>query len=63
LKINAETQNGSKVKLKGKGFPIYKRENEFGDLLVTFNVKFPTNLSSEEKELFTKLSKLRNHGN
>ena len=63
LKINAETQNGSKVKLKGKGFPIYKRENEFGDLLVTFNVKIPTNLSSEEKELFTKLSKLRNHGN
>jgi curved DNA-binding protein len=63
LKINAENQNGSKVKLKGKGFPIYKRENEFGDLLVTFNVKIPTNLSSEEKELFTKLSKLRNHGN
>jgi curved DNA-binding protein len=63
LKINAETQNGSKVKLKGKGFPIYKRENEFGDLLVTFNVKIPANLSSEEKELFTKLSKLRNHGN
>jgi curved DNA-binding protein len=63
LKINAENQNGSKVKLKGKGFPIYKRENEFGDLLVTFNVKIPTNLSSEEKELFTKLSKLRHHGN
>ncbi len=63
LKINAETQNGSKVKLKGKGFPIYKREKEFGDLLVTFNVKIPTNLSAEEKELFTKLSKLRNHGN
>ncbi len=63
LKINAETQNGSKVKLKGKGFPVYKRENEFGDLLVTFNIKIPTNLSSEEKELFTKLSKLRNHGN
>jgi curved DNA-binding protein len=63
LKINAETQNCSKVKLKGKGFPIYKREKEFGDLLVTFNVKIPTNLSAEEKELFTKLSKLRNHGN
>ncbi len=63
LKINAETQNGSKVKLKGKGFPIYKRENEFGDLLVTFNIKIPTNLSIVEKELFTKLSKLRNHGN
>jgi curved DNA-binding protein len=51
LKINAENQNGSKVKLKGKGFPIYKRENEFGDLLVTFYVKIPTNLSSIKKAL------------
>lgn len=63
LKVAVETQNGTKVKLKGKGFPIYKREKEFGDLLVTFSVKIPTNLTAEEKDLFTKLSKLRNHGN
>lgn len=63
LKIKPETQNGTKVKLKGKGFPVYKKEGEYGDLVITFNVKIPTNLSEREKELFSELSKLRSHGN
>jgi curved DNA-binding protein len=57
LKIKPETQNGTKVKLKGKGFPVYKKEGEFGDLFVTFSIKIPTNLSEKQKELFTELSK------
>lgn len=61
IKVPAETQTGTKVKLKGKGFPIYKKENQFGDLYVTYNLKIPTQLSEKEKELFTELSKLRNH--
>jgi len=59
LKIKPETQSGTKVKLKGKGFPIYKKEGEFGDLFVTYNVELPTNLSDKEKELFNELAKLR----
>ncbi|HVD99854.1 MAG TPA: J domain-containing protein [Cytophagaceae bacterium] len=59
LKIPAETQNGTKVKLKGKGFPVYKKEGEFGDLYITYQIKVPTNLSAKEKELFTELSKLK----
>jgi curved DNA-binding protein len=59
LKVKPETQNGTKVKLKGKGFPIYKKEGQFGDLYITYEVKIPTNLSSKEKELFVELSKLR----
>ncbi|MES2589448.1 MAG: J domain-containing protein [Bacteroidota bacterium] len=59
LNIKAETQNGTKVKLKGKGFPIYKKEGEFGDLFITFQIKTPTNLTDKEKELFTELSNLR----
>jgi curved DNA-binding protein len=59
LKINHETQNGIKVKLKGKGFPIYKRENEFGDLYITYQIKLPTTLTPKEKELFMELKKLR----
>ena len=59
LKVKPETQNGSKVKLKGKGFPIYKKEKQYGDLLITFTVIIPKNLSDKEKELFTELSKLR----
>jgi len=57
LKVAPETQNGSKVKLKGKGFPVYKKEGLFGDFYVTYNVKIPTNLTDKQKELFTELSK------
>ena len=56
LKVKPETQNGTKVKLKGKGFPIYKKENEFGDLIVTYQVKIPTGLSEAQKEIFRKLA-------
>lgn len=57
LKVKPETQNGSKVKLKGKGFPVYKNDRQFGDLLVTWVIKIPTNLTKKQKELFTELSK------
>ena len=58
LKVKPETQNGTKVRLKGKGFPIYKKENSFGDLYVTYNIVIPTNLSEREKELFNELAKI-----
>ena len=57
LKVKSETQNGSKVKLKGKGFPVYKRDDQFGDLFITWSIKIPTNLTEKQKELFTQLSK------
>jgi curved DNA-binding protein len=60
LKITPETQSGTKVKLKGKGFPVYKKENEFGDLFITYQVKLPTNLTEKEIELFTALSNIKN---
>jgi curved DNA-binding protein len=58
LKVNPETQNGTKVRLKGKGFPVYKKENEFGDLIVTYNIKLPANLTEKQKELFRQLSNM-----
>jgi curved DNA-binding protein len=63
LKIAPETQSNTKVKLKGKGFPVYKKEGEFGDLYITYNVKLPTHLTEKEREIFTELSKLRTNGN
>jgi len=57
LKVAPETQNGSKVKLKGKGFPVYKKEGQFGDLYVTYEVKIPINLTDRQKTLFNELSK------
>lgn len=59
LKVKPETANGTKVRLKGKGFPIYKKEGEFGDLFVTYKIKIPTNLTAKEKELFQQLKDLR----
>jgi curved DNA-binding protein len=63
LKVKPETQNGAKIKLKGKGFPVYKKEGEFGDLVITFQIKIPTNLTDREKELFEQLSKLSHKNN
>lgn len=60
LTVKPGTQNGTKVKLKGKGFPIYKKEGEFGDLYITYQIEIPTNLSEKEKELFAELAKLKN---
>jgi len=57
LKVKHETQNGTKIRLKGKGFPVYKKEGEFGDLMITFQIKIPTNLTEKQKELFEQLSK------
>lgn len=59
LKITPETQNETKVKLKGKGFPVYKKEGEFGDLIITYHIKIPTHLSEKEMELFKELQKIR----
>jgi curved DNA-binding protein len=59
LKIKPGTQNGSRIKLKNKGFPVYKKKGEFGDLYITFQIKIPENLTEREKELFRELSKLR----
>jgi curved DNA-binding protein len=58
LKVKPETQNGTKVKLKDKGFPVYKKEGSFGDLYVTYNVKIPTNITEKQKALFTQLSEM-----
>jgi curved DNA-binding protein len=59
LKVPAGTQNGTKTRIKGKGFPVYKKEGQFGDLFLTYQVKLPENLSEKEIELFRQLAALR----
>jgi curved DNA-binding protein len=58
LKVKPETQNGTITRLKGKGFPVYKKEDESGDLYITYSIKIPTNLTARQKELFTELAKI-----
>lgn len=57
LKIAAGTQNGTKVRLKGKGFPVYKKDGQSGDLIITYAIRIPTDLNEEQKGLFEKLAK------
>ena len=57
LKVKPETQNGSKIKLKGKGFPVYKSKGEYGDLYITYMVQIPVDLTDRQRELFSELSK------
>ncbi|HET8574380.1 MAG TPA: J domain-containing protein [Edaphocola sp.] len=52
------TQNESRIRLKGKGFPIYKQDGKFGDLYIKWFVQLPVKLSDEEKSLFQKLRSL-----
>lgn len=55
IKIKPYTQNGSKIRLKGKGFPVYKKEGIFGDYYAEVNVKIPTQLTEEQLDLLNKV--------
>jgi curved DNA-binding protein len=59
LKVKQETQNNTKIRLKGKGMPAYKQDAVFGDLILTYNVETPTNLTVKEIELYRELQGLR----
>lgn len=58
LKIPPETQNGTKIRVKGKGFPVYKKEGQYGDLYVTYHIQIPVKLNDRQKELFKELAAL-----
>lgn len=58
LKVAPGTQNNTKVKLKGKGMPVYKKEGQHGDLYLTYNITLPTKLTDKQRELFEELAKL-----
>ena len=53
VKIPAGTQGGTKLRLRGKGMPVMRRDRH-GDLFVHTRVETPVNLSSEQRELLQK---------
>lgn len=59
VSIAPETENNKKVKLRGKGLPIYKQEGVHGDMYITYAVELPKHLSVKEKELFEQLRSIR----
>lgn len=59
IKIPAETQNGTVLRLKNKGFPNYGQTDKHGDLYIKILVNIPKGLSEKEKKLFHELAALR----
>jgi curved DNA-binding protein len=59
LKLPAETQNGRVFRLRGQGMPRLGAPRQHGDLFVTVQVRLPTNLRDEERDLFRRLHQLR----
>ncbi len=59
LKIPVETQNGKRIRLKGKGMPRLKKKDEKGDLYAEVKVVLPEKLSDNELKIFEKLAELR----
>lgn len=55
MKVQPGTQPGSKVRLKGKGFPVYKKDGQFGDLIVSYQVQIPVNLTEKQQQLFQEI--------
>jgi curved DNA-binding protein len=58
VKIAPLTQQNAKMRLKGKGLPIYKQE-QYGDLILTIQVSLPVKLSEVEKQLFEQLRQVK----
>ncbi|MDD3436323.1 MAG: molecular chaperone DnaJ [Candidatus Gastranaerophilales bacterium] len=55
VNIHAGSQNGDDVRLKGVGVPFLGKSSQRGDHIVIIEVKIPTNLTEEEKQLYKKL--------
>ena len=53
LKVKPETQNGTKVRLRGKGYQ--KPDGTYGDLIIHYNVQLPTHLSEHQRQLLREM--------
>ena len=54
------TQNGKTLRIRNKGYPLWKREGFFTDLLISVIIEIPTELTQKEYELFRKLKEIKN---
>ena len=57
MKVKPETQPGTKVRLRGKGYD--RGDGTFGDLVITYQVKLPTNLTDQQKQLLRQMQSTR----
>ena len=59
IKLKPETANGTRLRLRGKGFPVFRQPGEFGDLYLRLTLTLPQNLTDAEKALVQQLAVLR----
>lgn len=58
ININPGTQPDSKLRLRGKGFPRYRKTGEFGDLIVTIKTQLPK-FNDRQAELLKEIMALQ----
>ena len=58
LKIPSGTQPGQTFRLAGRGMPLLKAPDTYGDFLVRIKVKVPKNLTQHQRELYQELARL-----
>jgi curved DNA-binding protein len=59
LRVPAETQPGSELRLKGQGMPVYGDTGTRGDLYVAIDIRLPARLSEKERALLKDLAGMR----
>ena len=59
INIKPESTNGTRLRLRSKGFPVYRENGKFGDLYLRLNVQLPQHLTEQEKDLIKQLARLR----
>jgi curved DNA-binding protein len=59
INIKPESNSGTRLRLRGKGFPVYREADQHGDLYLRLNVQLPQNLTDQEKDLIKQLARLR----
>ena len=59
LTIPAGTQPGQMIRLAGRGMPVLREANKFGDMYVRVKVQLPRKLNDEQRALFEKLAQLK----
>ena len=53
LKVKPETQNGTKIRLRGKGYQ--KPDGTYGNLIITYKVNLPTKLTQHQRDLLMQM--------
>ena len=55
LKVKPETQPGTKVRIRNKGYD--RGDGTFGDLIITYNVTLPTGLTERQRDLLRQMQR------